>query len=154
MLAAMIIISALCIGIGIFPQTLYSILPYDVYYHPYTASHVLSQMELLCFALLAFAILKYNGVFPAETNTINLDTDWTYKKITPAIIRFIQKLCGAVYDEINKGTQVSLSFILNTIATLYRPQGKIAGMQSNSSMVLWIAILLSIALILSLLNVG
>ena len=64
MLAAMIITAALCIGIGVFPQTLYSLLPYAVEYKPYTVSHVLAQMQLLCFALLAFVFLMKSGLHP------------------------------------------------------------------------------------------
>jgi hypothetical protein len=57
MLLAMGITAFLCVGIGVFPEPLYGILPYPVEFEPYTASHVVTQLQLLVFALLAFAFL-------------------------------------------------------------------------------------------------
>ncbi len=49
---AMGIAALLCIGIGVFPAPLYSILPHAIDYSPYDASHVVGQMQLLIFAML------------------------------------------------------------------------------------------------------
>ena len=57
MLLAMGLTAFLCIFIGVFPNFLYSILPYDVDYEPYTMEHIAGQLQLLLFALLAFAII-------------------------------------------------------------------------------------------------
>ena len=54
MLVAMFLASFICIFIGVYPDPLYSILPYPVEYHPYTAAHVLVQCQLLFFSALAF----------------------------------------------------------------------------------------------------
>ncbi|MGB1581845.1 MAG: proton-conducting transporter membrane subunit, partial [Nevskiales bacterium] len=51
---AMLLFSAACIGLGVIPGPLYSMLPYPVEYVPYTASHIVSQLQLLLFAGLAF----------------------------------------------------------------------------------------------------
>jgi len=80
MLLAMGITAFLCIFIGVFPQYLYSILPYQVDYVPYTTSHVLSQLELLFFSALAFTLLMLSGIYPAEMRAVNLDIDWFYRK--------------------------------------------------------------------------
>lgn len=80
MLIAMGITALLCIFIGSFPQYLYSILPYEVTYDPYTATHVLSQTELLFFSALAFTLLLLAGIYPAEIRSVNLDSDWLYRK--------------------------------------------------------------------------
>ncbi|MGY9011503.1 MAG: hypothetical protein ACKVLN_04740, partial [Rhodobacterales bacterium] len=71
---AMGITAFLCIGIGVYPDPLYALLPYPVEYHPYTTAHVVGQMQLLCFALLAFAVLMRTGFHPPEIRAINLDT--------------------------------------------------------------------------------
>jgi multicomponent Na+:H+ antiporter subunit D len=80
MTLAMGITAFLCIFIGIFPGPLYSILPYPVDYVPYTADHVLSQLQLLMFAALAFTLLILSGYYPPEIRAINLDADWFYRK--------------------------------------------------------------------------
>jgi multicomponent Na+:H+ antiporter subunit D len=80
MLLAMGIAALLSVFIGVFPGTLYSLLPYPVEYVPYTASHVVGQTQLLFFSALAFTLLLLSGIYPAEMRCINLDADWFYRK--------------------------------------------------------------------------
>jgi multicomponent Na+:H+ antiporter subunit D len=61
MLAAMAILSFLCIWLGIRPQALYDILPYAVDYKAYTAPHLVTQMQLLMFSALAFFLFLLLG---------------------------------------------------------------------------------------------
>ena len=75
MLLAMGLAAAFCIGIGVYPQPLYSLLPYPTDFQPYTAGHVISQTQLLFFSALAFTLLLLAGVYPAEIRAINLDVD-------------------------------------------------------------------------------
>lgn len=91
MLVAMFICAALCIGIGIYPQPLYSILPYTTDYNAYTMSHIVSQYQLLFFAILGFAFLWKKGWYPAEIPSVNLDTDWIYRKLLPHLIGSLNK---------------------------------------------------------------
>ena len=86
MLIAMGIAAFLCIAIGVYPDSLYAMLPYEVDYQPYTTSHVLSQLQLLLFAMLAFAVLIRTGLYPAERPSTNLNTDWLYRKAAPALV--------------------------------------------------------------------
>ncbi|MDH3279829.1 MAG: Na(+)/H(+) antiporter subunit D [Gammaproteobacteria bacterium] len=83
MLIAMGITAALCILIGVYPASLYSILPYPVNFVPYTTMHVVTQLQLLMFAMLAFAVLMRTGIYPAELRATNLDFDWIYRKLIP-----------------------------------------------------------------------
>ncbi len=80
MLIAMGIAAVLCIFIGAFPGTLYSILPFPVDYVPYTMSHVMSQLQLLMFSALAFSLLYLSAIYPSEIRAINIDADWLYRK--------------------------------------------------------------------------
>ncbi|MCK4837392.1 MAG: Na(+)/H(+) antiporter subunit D [Desulfobulbaceae bacterium] len=80
MLIAMGIAAFLCIFIGVYPQFLYSILPYPVDFVPYTLPHVSGQMQLLMFSALAFTLLLRAGIYPAEIRAINLDSDLIYRK--------------------------------------------------------------------------
>ena len=81
MLVAMAGASALCIGIGSFPTIFYQILPYSIDYNPYDASHVLGQMELLIFSILAFSFLMRFGFYPPELKSTVLNTDWLYRRV-------------------------------------------------------------------------
>ncbi len=83
MLAAMCIAAVLCIFIGSYPATLYSLLPWDAGYAPYTYPHVIVQVQLLLFSALAFAWLKLTGIYPPELRSVNLDADWLYRRLAP-----------------------------------------------------------------------
>ncbi|MFO7607190.1 MAG: Na(+)/H(+) antiporter subunit D [Desulfurivibrionaceae bacterium] len=80
MLFAMGLAAFPCILIGVFPKFLYQILPYPVDFEPYTAAHVVTQLQLLLFAALAFTLLIRAGIYPAEQKAVNLDADWFYRK--------------------------------------------------------------------------
>ena len=86
MIIAMVIGSALCILIGIFPSIFYQILPYSVEYQPYDFSHVLSQLQLLTFAAFAFICLWHFKIYPPELNSTVLNSDWFYRRMFPAVI--------------------------------------------------------------------
>jgi len=74
--AAMLLFSALCILIGVFPEAFYEFLPYPVDYEAYTAGKVLFYLQLLLFSGLAFFLLL---PLMKRTETISLDTDWIWR---------------------------------------------------------------------------
>ncbi len=77
MLIAMAFMSFLCIFLGLYPQPLYNVLPYEVHYQAYTFNHVIAQLQLLMLsALVFFLFLK----LLKRTETISIDTDWFYRK--------------------------------------------------------------------------
>jgi multicomponent Na+:H+ antiporter subunit D len=86
MRVAMAITAALCIGIGVYPDPLYAILPFAVDYTPYTGSHVLTQLQLLVFSALAFSVLMRTGIYPPEMRLVNLDSDWLYRVLSARAI--------------------------------------------------------------------
>jgi multicomponent Na+:H+ antiporter subunit D len=96
MLLAMGIAAFLCVAIAVFPRPLYDILPYPVHYVPYTAAHVVGQLQLLMFGALAFCLLILSGYYPAEMRAINLDTDWFYRKGLSWVVAGITSLCSWV----------------------------------------------------------
>jgi multicomponent Na+:H+ antiporter subunit D len=87
MLLAMGIAAFLCIGIGVYPDALYAILPFPVDYVPYTTAHVITQLQLLMFSALAFTFLMLTGLYPPELKSTNLDSDWIYRRLIPKLIR-------------------------------------------------------------------
>ena len=152
MLWAMGITAFLCIFIGVVPSSLYAILPYEVDYQPYTMAHVVGQLQLLFFALLAFAILYRRGIHPPEIRAINLDFDWIYRKAGPAVLRYL----GAVWTACT--TYLSQVFSGWAMGMFHRfqhstgPEGKIAQTWPTGAMVLWIAILLGVTLAVNFLS--
>jgi len=148
MLIAMAIAAVFCIGIGIFPGVFYSILPFHSEYHPYTASHTLSQMQLLVFSALAFAVLMRTGIYPPELPSVNLDFDWFYRRlgvrVANATISFLARIRSAAMT-------LAVDMLTRISRRIYRhhgPQGVLARTWPTGSMVIWVAILLASYLIL------
>ncbi|GLR71984.1 Na(+)/H(+) antiporter subunit D [Agaribacter marinus] len=84
MLIAMGIASGLCIAFGSYPWLVYHLLPWDNVYQPYDVTHVLTQLQLLFFSALAFVWLNKQGLYPPELRSVNLDSEWLYRKVLPA----------------------------------------------------------------------
>lgn len=80
MLWAMYLATALCLTIAILPNYLYQLLPYPVNYWPYHLNHVITHLELACFAVLAFILLIKMKHYPITFNATYLDVDWLYRK--------------------------------------------------------------------------
>ncbi len=142
---AMILFAAACIGIGLWPQFLYDLLPYPVQYAPYTAAHVINMLQLLLFAGLAFFVLL---PMMKRTLTITLDFDWFYRVFGYVIV---DRLTDAIV-QFNKSASVWTRRNLDTIvAGVFRhhgPQGILARTWPTGSTVLWVAVLLAIYLLL------
>ena len=96
MLLAMSVAAVLCIGIGIYPHALYSLLPNELGYSPYDATHVLAQLQLLFFSALAFVWLNLRGLYPPELRSTNIDVEWLYRKALPGVARPIAAGAGFV----------------------------------------------------------
>ena len=107
MIIAMIIASALCILIGVFPSYFYEILPYQIHYQPYDFSHVVGQLQLLTFAAFAFICLWHFKIYPPELNSTVLNSDWIYRKMIPGVILPILNLIS----DINKKIELFIEFI-------------------------------------------
>lgn len=148
MLVAMAIAAALCIVIGSYPAVLYDLLPWDVDYEPYTATHVITQLQLLFWSALAFAVLMVTGLYPPELRLINLDTDWLYRCLGKVAVVRLTANSGAAYQRLEGRLQRRAE---SFVARLYRhhgPQGALARTWPTGSTVLWVAILLAGCLLL------
>jgi len=149
MLLAMGITAALCIAIGVYPEPLYALLPYEVDFTPYTTSHVVGQLQLLLFALLAFAILMRTGIHPPEVRAINLDTDWSYRWLLPRMIRKIAGVVAAIWNGILSFLTLRLKNIITGLYHSHGPEGRMASTWPTGAMVIWISVLLGATLIVS-----
>ncbi len=150
MLIAMSIAAALCVGIGVYPAALYSLLPYDTGYNPYDATHVLAQTQLLFFSALAFVWLNLRGLYPPELPSTNLDVDWTYRRLLPAVLQKTFATTGRAYQNISGILKQRMGI---SLAYLSRKNNRLSGMLSRNhpagSMVMWVVVILAAYLLLT-----
>ncbi len=149
MLWAMGITAFLCVAIGVYPEPLYALLPYEVEYVPYTTTHVITQLQLLFFSALAFTVLMRTGIYPPELKSVNLDFDWTYRKLFPAILRHAANFVSTVMAAGSHFIRRKRETMIRGLYQSHGPEGRMAKVWPTGSMVLWIAIILSATLIVN-----
>jgi len=150
MLVAMTIAAALCIGIGVFPKPLYSLLPYAAEYWPYDVTHVLTQTQILVFGILAVVVLIRTGIYPPELRAVNLDADWSYRWLGTRLVRGVRSVVGAADRRVRNAVLGTVRGGLRALAAGHGPQGLLSRTWPTGSMVLWVAILLGVSLFLYL----
>ena len=144
MLVAMSIGALCCLAIGIWPNLLYGLLPGETPdYNAYTYTHVLTQVQLLCFAIAAVAAFHLWKIYPAEIRSVNLDADWVYRRAGVRVARFVGGAVAAA-DGIFRGAV--LGIVRRGMRGAFRshgPRGILARTWPAGSMVLWVSILLT-----------
>jgi multicomponent Na+:H+ antiporter subunit D len=140
MRAAMTLFAALCLGIGLFPQALYVLLPFPVDYVPYTVAHVATMVLLLIFGAMAFFLVLPNL---ARTKTITFDVDWFWKSSGGVLGR-------AVELSISKASQILVKHAQELAGRVMRPARHRRGAAvllardwSTGSMAFWAILLLA-----------
>ena len=152
MLIAMAIASVLCVGIGVFPQPLYILLPHPVDFHPYTVAHVITQLQLLLFSALAFTWLMWSGVYPPELRSTNIDFDIVYRKFLPYLIDNFVKILIRIGDVLSNFFGKAFSRMIEQIYRYYGPHSIMAKSVSAGIMVFWVLTMFGTYLIVSLIG--
>jgi multicomponent Na+:H+ antiporter subunit D len=137
---AMLLFAALCIGLGIFYQPLYALLPFGTSYVPYTGSHVVVQLELLLFSGLAFFVML---PMLRRTLTITLDVDWVYRRLAPVLVTAGFLALSAMGRTLAAAKEGGMRRIGAAAHALHGPQALFARTWTTGGMVLWAALLLA-----------
>ena len=146
MRAAMIFFAALCLGFGVAPGPLYAILPFPVNFVPYTASHVVFQLQLLLFSGLAFFLMLD---WLKRTLTITLDVDWFYRKLSLAVARSLDRSAEAGWNFAVNAAVRGACGIFEALQRYHGPEGILARTWPTGSMAFWTTIMLAAYLVLS-----
>jgi len=147
MLLAMGITAFLCIGIGVYPDPLYAILPFAVDYEPYSTAHVITQLQLLMFSALAFTFLMLSGIYPPELKSTNLDFDFVYRKLLPGAFRALARSIHQFDQEIRASLLNALREFVLLVEKFHGETGIFARTQSAGTMVIWMVALLFVYLL-------
>jgi multicomponent Na+:H+ antiporter subunit D len=95
MLIGMGIAAFFCFFLGVYPEYLYKMLPFDAEYHPYTAYHFSETIQLLGFTGLGFYLLRKKLTPEAK---LNLDVDWFYRRGTPYFLLFANRVLSPINE--------------------------------------------------------
>lgn len=135
----MILFAFLCIGLGVWPDPLYAMLPYAVNYVPYTAAHVITQLQLLLFSGLAFFVMLD---YLKRTPTITLDFDWLYRVAGPALARRLGGRLSQARAGLDGLAREGANRMTAQIHQHRRPDGLLSRSWPTGGMALWVMVLL------------
>jgi multicomponent Na+:H+ antiporter subunit D len=136
---AMILFAFLCIALGVWPQPLYTMLPYPVDYVPYTGAHVLTQLQLLLFSGLAFFVMLD---YLKRTPTITLDFDWLWRIALPGIAGVLTRAWRGLLAPISARVVTRTSAAATLLARHRQPGGLLLRSWPTGSMALWVMVML------------
>lgn len=143
----MLLLAFFCILIGMAPCQLYRLLPYGVDYEPYTAGHIVGQLQLLFFAAVAFfVLLKY--LQPRDR--ITLDTDWLYRRGIPALMPGLLKLSDGLVQAFHRLLWLILAQAQRLLRLAGRHDDRLASDVAIGESVFMVVLLLGICVLLYL----
>jgi len=146
MRAAMLLFSAVCIGLGAMPEPLYALLPFPVDYVPYTASHVLFQLQLLLFSGLAFFLMLG---WLKRTLTITLDFDWFYRRLGRRFSAGLDDASGKAWERLVEGIYLGARRLNHALHRHHGPEGAFGRTWPTGTMAFWATLMLACYLLLS-----
>jgi len=148
MLLAMAVLSVLAIGIGVFPSAFFSILPYPIDYHVYTASHVVTQLQLIVFAALVFVCCVKFNMYPKPKDTLTLDFDWFYRRPLKKFAISLGVLINNGYTAALQLVQVVIRWVIDKARKTHGGQGILSRTSASGVAVSIVMLLFGVTLLL------
>ena len=147
MRAAMGLGAAACVVVGLLPGWFYGQLPYPMEYHAYTVPHVVTQLQLMAWAGLAFAVMYVTGFAPRAAPGTLLDVEVVYRKMLPEVIRAFLGAGGAIWGGVQSTVMGLLGAFLEAVRQRYGPGGMWARDWATSTSAMWVAAILGAILL-------
>ncbi len=142
----MYLMAALCIGFGVFPGVLYGMLPQALDYHPYKPDHVVFQLQVLMFSVLAFFLAL---PYIKRTPSISLDVDWLWRRVGPRLAVAMVAAGRRMQSAMAGATRHAAARLIDGILRTHGPEGALARTRPTGFVALWIAVLLTTFLFFS-----
>nr|WP_320049509.1 proton-conducting transporter membrane subunit [uncultured Desulfuromonas sp.] len=137
---AIILPTVLCLSIGLMPQTIFNLLPFNGTYHPYTLLHIIEQLQILVPAIALFWWLRS---LMAPSTTIQLDLDWFFRRLLHYIWQ--QGVLRLLHIGLNL-RDLTLTSSVRSFKFMFRhygPRGILARSWPTGSIALWVALILA-----------
>ena len=127
-------------------------MPFEAKYTAYTAAHVVTQMQLLLFAILAFALLVKYRLYPAEIRSWNLDVDWFWRVPGRKLLMWGVGVTASLWHAFWGATVNIMQAIVRGMYATHGPEGALARSWPVGFMALFTAIVLAVMLIVTFLT--
>jgi len=158
MLLAMGLSCALLMAIGTSPGWFYELLPFRDQALEYLAldlfstSHIIQQLELLAFAVLAFMVLKWVKLYPPERPGVILDAEWLWRKAAPSALRALAWPAGAPGRVLGAAAAWAIARVLILTRQVFAADGVVARKVPLTASAVWTLAILGLVLAFSLLS--
>jgi multicomponent Na+:H+ antiporter subunit D len=143
---AMALAAVLSVAVGVVPDGLYVMLPHPVAYVPYSASHVLVQLQLLAFAALVFYLMR-DTLKPQPG--ITLDLDWLYRRPGPWLASGFDDLTSGAWSRLVSGLNGKAARLHELLLTHHGPLSTFGRTWPTGTMAFWTTFLLGAFLLIA-----
>ena len=143
---AMALAAVLCVVIGIVPDGVYVMLPHPVAYVPYTASHILVQIQLLAFAALVVYLMR-DWLQPQRG--ITLDLDWLYRRLGAWIARGFDDITDRGWTRLVSNLNGKAARLHELLLAYHGPTGTFGRTWPTGTMAFWTTFLLGAFLLIA-----
>jgi multicomponent Na+:H+ antiporter subunit D len=118
-------------------------------YVPYSADHVVGQVQLLFLSALAFTLLMRTGVYPPELRSTNLDSDWFYRRLGRAVVLGTGQGISLLWNSCASALMQYSRSIVGGVQRYHGSGGVLARTWATGSMAFWATFMLAVYLILT-----
>jgi multicomponent Na+:H+ antiporter subunit D len=122
------------------------LLPFKADYVPYTASHVVVQLQLLMFSGLAFFLML--GLLK-RTLTITLDFDWVWRKLCCDLAQRLRQASERAWDSFVSRTTIGAKTWADRLYRHHGPDGVFGRTWPTGRMAFWTTLMLGAYLIMA-----
>ncbi len=152
MLAAMSIAAVLCIVLA-WPwggyDILYSLMPYETDYKPYTWDHVVFQLQLLFAAIFAFNVLKRFKLYPAERRAEVVDADVLYRRVGKNMAVWTDAMWTRLGARLKRGRDRATASVGRKLSQAFSPAGRMSEAAPSGLPAILTAGLLAVVLVVA-----
>lgn len=132
---AMLLMASICVVLGVWPEPLYALLPFPVTYAPYTASHVVSQVQLLLAAAAVFVTMF--GLLARSRRAIP-DVDLLWRGPGARAVVSVYRAIASVALAMRTQSLHALRAPFHSLSRSKEAPGAIARESTTGAMALWI----------------
>jgi multicomponent Na+:H+ antiporter subunit D len=134
------------------PGVVYALLPFPVEYEPYTLGHVVTQLQLLAFAGLAFVVLLRFNLYPPAVRSTNLEFDWVFRVPLKWMAERLAAGVAVSSDELAHLRQLAGREMVAQLYVVLGPQGHLARTWTIGFSVLLMTVVLAAGLMFNFLD--